>query len=167
MAPSFYGSACPKQIAYSLPASGRAPNSSPVSGDSFKAGRAAVRWAAARPGWSKSFTSSGTGRNLEMRRHGSTREARMRRLGPKGSEQGRRGPSRRRTSQNGKKASAQPTVHVMPMWQPSSPQQAEPAVPLEASAAAAVVAGRGRPRMPKDPGSSTEGATVRRPLCCG
>jgi hypothetical protein len=48
-------------------------------------------------------------------------------------------------------ASAQPTVHVMPMWEPSSPQQAEPAVPSEASTATAVVGARGRPRTPKPP----------------
>ena len=56
-------------------------------------------------------------------------------------------------------ASVQPTVHVMPMWKPSSPQPAEPAVPPDATAAATVVAGRGRPRIPKAPASQR---TVRR-----
>ncbi len=48
-------------------------------------------------------------------------------------------------------ASASPTVHVMPMWELSSPQPAEPAAPPEALAAVTVVARRGRPRTPKAP----------------
>jgi hypothetical protein len=56
-------------------------------------------------------------------------------------------------------AAAPPTVHVMPMWEPSSPQPAELAVPPEAPAAATAVAGRRKPRTPKAPAS--QGTTRR------